>query len=268
MRTLNFILFIFCFGILNAQVQKPIGAEGMMLGRSSVLEENSWSGFNNPATLAYHVEKWNVGSSLTNYYFLADVNQVSISCGFKLGKGRISAGIASMGWRSFSENIVNLAYGIKLFEGFTMGVGINYYFHLFRHDPSSKHGITPIIGIKYQFKKKFSVACSVENPIAINWFNSKEKIPISIQMGFDVFIGGSLRAMLNVSKILNTKTNISTGLAYNIKNKVIPRIGFSFLQLGVSVGLSYHLKNFGIHLAFYYASKLGPISTFDFSYAK
>lgn len=253
---------------LNGQIRKPLGGENTSLFFANAGIENSWSGFHNPATLPFIEDKWRIGIAASNYYFLKDLNQFSVASQFKVGKGKIHLGFATFGMQSYSENILNLAYGIQLFKGFSIGIGCNYIFHIVGSEKDLFQAVSPTIGLKYKYKSRFSLSFFVDNPVGINWIRSSEKVPITFGSSFEFFFQDSFRALIGFGKTLNTDFKVQLAFEYSYKKMLYARIGFSLLPLGFSAGIGYQTKYLNFNFGMLFISNLGPISSFDFSYAK
>ncbi len=266
MKPLNLLLFWIISIHVSAQLSKPIHSENLALGIGNSLGINFQSGFHNPANIFLDSSKYRIGVSYSNYYFINSLNQVSLSGQVKIANGGISFSYANLGWSTIQQHYVNVGYGIQVAKGFRLGIACHYFLTQIPNEEADHQGIFPSIGFNFQHKNQFQLAFHIDNPIGINWFESKEKMPIGFDLGFRFQFSPSFSGQLELVKVLNTPFRLSLGFEYAIKNKIRPRMAFSILPLGFSSGIGVQLKQIQIGFALWYGHPLGPISHFDASY--
>ncbi|MCB0476964.1 MAG: hypothetical protein KDC84_02305 [Crocinitomicaceae bacterium] len=267
MKPLNLLVYLLFWQGLTGQLIMPKNASETALGVGNSLGKSFLSGFHNPARIELDSAKFRVGVGYANYYFIPNLNQIAIAGQFRIGKGGLALGYSNLGWGNVNIHQVNLAYGLQLAKGFRMGVAVHYSFTQISSE-AHQQGIFPTLGFSYRYKDHFSIAVHVENPIAIRWIESSEKMPIRFDLGIEAYFGKSFLTRLALVKTLNSALQFSLGFEYGINKKIFPRIAFSILPLGISGGLGWRMKQFQLSLGFWYVHALGPISQFDLSYEK
>lgn len=251
-----------------AQIALPRNASEAGMGIGNTLGSGSFSNCHNPAQIQLDSNQFRLGTNYTNYFFTRELNQLGLSAQFRLGSGGLAFGYSILGWGTVMQHHINLAYGLELAKGFRMGIGVHYNLTDIQNENPLQQGVYPSLGFSYQYQEHFKLAFHVENPIALNWMGSKEKIPISFDLGFEAYFAESLVTRLSLLKTLNTDLRLSLGFEYGIHKKIFPRIGFSVFPLGFSGGLGIKFKYFQMDLALWYGQVIGPISQFDLSYEK
>lgn len=250
------------------QTIKPHGGENIALAKSSINLNNQWSIYHCPANMIIQDSKWSIGVAYSNYYFLKELNFISISSQFQLKKGRIGLGLSNFGWGTYSESLFALSYALELFDGFSLGASIQYHLIRFSPDETITHGCTGLIGLKYRYKSNFSISLNIENPFALNWSGSKEKLPVGFSLGLLLKFKANLQVHLSSEMYLNQSLKLSVGIDYKVKNKLKPLLGFSILPLGIGAGIWCQLKRFQFSVGFLYLSGFSSISAIDFMYEK
>lgn len=265
MKPLNLIAACLLCLNLYAQMSKPLHSENLSLGVGNALYTNGLSGVNNPAAIHLDSNRFRLWTGYSNYYLIKELNQLSVAAQFRIGSGGIGFSYSNLGWGSVHQHQLNLAYGLQVAKGFRIGIGVNYVFIRLGSEKMSQQGVYPGLGMFYNYKK-FKIAFSVDNPIAIPWIQSKEKLPIGFDFGFLYQFTDNFFTCLEMVKILNTNLQLSLGFEYVIKDRFKPRVGLSIMPLGVNAGIGFEFRRIAIGLAFWYGHSLGPISHFDMTY--
>lgn len=246
-----FQLYILFCVIVNASAQNifnPVGAEAWGVGGISVVNQNIWSVFNNPAGFSA-VKKVQGGISSEQRFRESKLNTSSV--GIVLPSKYINTGIGihHFGYSLFNQQFFRVAVSKQLFKQFSIGVSLNYFATNISEQPHSGNMLGDA-GILYQASSKIKLGLYIFNPTQSRYsVNTSERIPTYSRFGIEYLISDKVKLLAETEQQLNQKSVFRGGIHYQLHPMLSLSAGAANNPVYVTFGTGVTLKQFKVDFA-------------------
>jgi hypothetical protein len=222
---LSFYLFI-TGGAFPRNQSSVTGARSAGLGNASVVLSDLWSVINNQAGLA-GMKTISGGLFVNNSYFLKELSLKSGVFCLPARPGVIGCGMTYLGYALYSEKKIVLSYARAFSEHFSAGVGLDYLSVTFGEGYGSSQILSCEAGLLARVGGQVSLGVHLVNPArVVIGKDSPDDLPVVMQVGCLWKITSFLRLVVETEKELNLSPSFSTGLEYDLVEKIQARAGF------------------------------------------
>lgn len=249
---------LLAFPLLGYAQNEPAGARAAGMANAALNYTDVWSLFQNQAGIA-HIESFSAGAFYENKFLVKDLAYTGFASAAPLGNGAVGLTYTSFGFDVYRESRLGLAYGMKLSDGFSAGVQLNYHtMRINAEDYGSRGSITAEVGFRLEVSEQVSLAAHIYNPgrTKLNEF-SDERIPTLIRFGAQYTIADDLIASAEVEKDIDRTGLFRAGLEYRPAEVLFLRIGTSSEPMLFAFGTGLDFGTFKFDLASTYHTVLG-----------
>jgi len=235
-KAIGFILFLVSVLPIAAQDSEAYGAAARAMGGGGLTLSDTWSGLNNPATLA-QFSGFRAGISYRNRFLLKEMADKSASVCFNLGDNHFAVGVTSFGYSLFSRSRVGLSYARKLGDGFFGGVRVNYHRVRLGENYGSTQILTAELGAIYKVSEKVSLGAQVFNPTnaRLNDY-ADERLESTVSLGIRFDFSKKVFATAQVTKPRTQGILAMGGMAYMPHERLTLRIGANNRSFSFGMG--------------------------------
>jgi len=223
------LILLFCFP-LWAQIPHIVPSP-ISIAHTSVADTDSWTAFNNPATLGF-VEKISATTSFENRYLLKELSTRSIQLGFATELINIGTSFSYFGYEHYHEMLIGLDFARNFSGKFALGIGFDYYTAFFSAS-NEYHGIIiGRVGATIQLSSDFTLGFSTFNPFQnkIQTDFITKRIPSVFSLGTSYNFSPDFVWRTQIDKELSSNYRFATGFEYRMQNFINLKIGGYFLQ--------------------------------------
>ncbi len=262
--SVSLICFLLPFRIVgNVIYRQPPGACEAGMGYACVMKPGIWSSFHNQAGLPLF-SNYAVAFSFENRFGLKELSTRSVGFIIPAGKSAIGAFYSYFGCPDYKREIIGAASGIKLSEGVSAGVQIDYLSERTTGDYEDYRMLTCEAGLMFGLSENLKAGVHIFNPVP----NSMRNFPVasSIRAGAGVTVSPQLFAAAEAEMIAGGKLSLKAGFEYEAAKKLIIRGGYSTGEPSFSFGFGFKTKPAVLDMAFSTHPKLGIISTISIGF--
>lgn len=260
------LISITIFTKANASVpDKPTGGRGAALGQTGISLNSPWSGMQNQAALAWQNNYW-VGIHHENRYLVKELGLSAIAGIIPTNSGNFGINVSHFGYNQFSITRAGVAYGMKLSEKFSAGVGLNIHHMQIAGDYSNKNAYTVEGGLLYMPIEKLTIGAYIFNPTHSS-LDEQQSLPSLLGLGITYLPSNKLTLVLQVDDDTENKPAIRGGVEYKALNNFSVRLGYSSGNPeGLTGGFGWLIKGIQADLSFGYHRILGYTPQLSISY--
>lgn len=268
MRSL-LILFVFIpiFSFAGNETD-PAGARSAGMAHAYLTQRDVWSLFHNQAGLGY-IEHATAGAFFENKFLISDLGYGGFAGALPLGNGSIGLSYSSLGFSSYNEGKLGLAYGMKVSEKISIGTQLNYHhISIGAEDYGKTNALTAELGFSIDVSKQVTLAAHVFNltKTKLNDFND-ERIPTVLRFGAGYRISEEVLLTGEVEKDIDKTEIFRGGIEYRPVDILYLRIGAASSPGLFAFGLGLDFGSFQLDMASTYHSVLGYSPQASLTYA-
>ena len=241
----------------------PAGARPAAMGNAALTFTDIWSSFHNQAGLGY-IDKFTAGAFYESRFLIDGLAFAGFAGATPLGKGTIGLNYSNFGFGAYNEGKVGLAYGMKLADGFSVGVQLNYHnTQISAENYGSTGALTAEVGFRVEVSERVSIGAHLFNPTRTTLIDNgdlaipDEKIPTVIRLGAGYQISDEVLFAGEVEKDIAQDVLFRGGIEYHPADILYLRMGASSEPNLFSFGLGLNFDQFNFDLATNYHSLLG-----------
>ncbi len=252
---LIFCIFFFSISISFSQnaFSTAAGARGIGMGNANLTLKDVYSGFNNPAGLAY-LDEFEGAVFIENRFLLQELQLVAISVAQPTNSGTIGMTLQYFGFEGYNEQKIGLNYSRKLFEKLSISAQFDFLSTRVK-EYGSATAITFEVGFQYEILDKLTAGIHVFNPIRTTI--GTEALPSNIQIGLTYQVADYLTISGAIEKDSVLPYNAKVGLEYQVAEKIQLRAGMNSNPNRVSFGVGYLVYQLQLNIAATYHDILG-----------
>ena len=266
----SILLLIFCISFFTISVSfgqnafsTAAGARGIGMGNANLTLKDVYSGFNNPAGLAY-LDGFEGAAFVENRFLLQELQLAAISIAQSTNSGTIGMTLQYFGFEEYNEQKVGLNYSRKLFDKFSIGAQFDLLSTRIK-EYGNAAAITFEVGLQYEILDKLTMGIHVFNPIRATI--GTEISPSILQIGLTYQVADYLTISGTIEKETTLPYNAKFGLEYQVADKVQLRAGMNSNPNRLSFGVGYLVNQLQLNVAATYHEVLGfsPALGFQFT---
>jgi hypothetical protein len=258
-RILYGILLLAILSRLSAQtVNFPVSARYAGMAGTTVVQSDAWSGFHNPAGLAF-LSGPAVGVHYENRFCIPETSIKALTAGIPVKGGTLSLQYSLFGYRKYFESRTGLAFGKAFGEHFAAGIQINYLLTHQSMDLGNLYAVVPEGGMLAQPLENLYIGFHVFNPARQHFHPYPDQaIPSILQIGIGYRIVENFFMSLEAEKAIAEKQVIKAGFEYEMIRNLYLRLGASTAEIArYAFGFGYVFKHFHFDFALSHHQLLG-----------
>lgn len=236
----------------------PTGARMGGMGFCGLTVSDVWGAQHNQANLAF-LQQYSAGVYYENKFNLKETALKSFAGAVPLGKaGSFGLTATQFGYTNYTESKYGLAYARKLAEHFSAGLQLNYNSTRLGDIYGRKQSFTAEFGIRARLIEPLTLGAQVYNVSRTQLHDyANEYIPTILRIGLEYRFSKAVFMLAETETTIQHKTNIKTGVEYNLKDKVFLRAGINTYPFMATFGAGYKQKILHIDIAAAYHQVLG-----------
>ena len=244
----------------------PKGAKAEGMGRTGLLNIDTWASYNNQASLAY-INDVNVAVNYENKFLMEQMGTSAGVIALPALTGTFGLNIAHMGVVDYGETRIGVGYGKKLAERLSLGVQFNYHLMNFASGYPNFYTFTGEIGFIAEPFDNVFLGAHVFNPTFAK-LNSRyeDPVPVIFKIGAG-YITDKLALVAEIEKERLDKLKPKFGLDYSIIKSLSLRTGVSFQPVEMCFGVGWLIKTIKLDFAFSHHEVLGYSPQVGLSYS-
>ncbi len=252
---LIFCIFLFTTSLSFGQnaFSTAAGARGIGMGNANLTLKDIYSGFNNPAGLAY-LDGFAGAAFVENRFLLQELQLAAISIAQPTNSGTIGMTLQYFGFEDYNEQKVGLNYSRQLFDKFSIGAQFDFLNTRVK-EYGNAAAITFEVGLQYEILDKLATGIHVFNPIRATI--GTENLPSIIQIGLTYQVADYLTISGAIEKDATLPYNAKFGVEYEIAKKIQLRAGMNSNPNRLSFGVGYLVNQLQLNVAATYHDILG-----------
>lgn len=257
---ISFLSLLLASSTLLGGIDKlPAGAVANSMAGISATETNLWSAWNNQAGLTT-IETIQLGWYTELPYGLSELQNSGLALAVPTSNmGTFALNINYFGYNLYNESAFGLAYGKKLSENTSVGIGINYH-QISISEPKGNAGtLTAELGVQTQLSSKLTSAFHLYNPTrsSINAESTEEKLPSIVKFGLNYKVSEKINLLTEIEKDFDNDAILKFGFDYTVVEDLYIRGGIHSNSFEYAFGVGYKFSTFNIDIASRYQQDLG-----------
>ncbi|HLP14443.1 MAG TPA: hypothetical protein VK177_21110 [Flavobacteriales bacterium] len=236
-----------------------IGARQLGMGGCGLTLRDVWGTQHNQANLAW-INQYSAGIYYENKFGLKETSLKNISGAIPVGKiGAFGVCATQFGFTNYNQSKYGLGYGMRVAEGFSMGLQLNYNALRLGDIYGSKKAFTAEFGINAKLIEKLTFGAHIYNVSRTMLTKTpvNEFIPTVVRLGLQYNFSEAVSALAETESTINYSTNVKIGIEYRMKNKFFMRAGINTKPFQAAFGIGYHYKLMYVDIAACYHQVLG-----------
>ena len=260
-------LLLLPISLLSSNGDGPIGPRSAALGHASSTLYDVWSTRNNQGSLGF-VRKGEAGAFYENRFFVKELTQTGFAAAVPIKKGTFGLCYSTMGYQLYRESQTTLSYGMKLSEGISAGIGLDYLTTKIADIYGQAHAFTGSVGLTAKILPQVIISSHVYNPFRAKITNyNNEKIPTIFKFGAQYTFSPKVFLTAEAEKTSAQKINIKGGIEYKPSSLIYIRVGGSSYPTQAALGVGVNYNGLKIDLSSSYHSVLGLSPQIGLSYS-
>ncbi|HOE59389.1 MAG TPA: hypothetical protein PLG54_06640 [Bacteroidales bacterium] len=242
-RYVFLLLLILPSSLLSQGWEGINGTAAASMDISGVSYPGEWSGFSNPAGLAF-ISKAYASLSFENRFQMKELTLKGVSIGMPALGGVAALSGVHFGNSLYSEQRYNLAYSKRLGSAFYSGISIDYCMLSQGNGYGNASGLTFGLGLLTGLNENLMLGAYVFNPVKIRLSkNIQSEVPVMMKLGLLYSFTRELIATAEVVKNSECKAAVQLGVEYNAFGTFAFRTGVSSWPGSFAFGIGYHPKH-------------------------
>jgi len=223
------------------------------MGNANLTLQDIYSGFNNPAGLAY-IDGFSGAAYVENRFLLQELQLAAISIAQPTNSGTIGMTFQYFGFENYNEQKVGVNYSRQLFDKLAIGAQFDFLSTRVK-EYGNASAITFEIGLQYEILDKLMTGIHVFNPVRASI--GSESLPSIISIGLTYQVAEYLTISGAIEKETILAYNAKIGLEYEIAKKIQLRAGMNSHPSRLSFGVGYLVNQLQLNVAATYHDILG-----------
>jgi len=215
-----------------------------------------WSIFSNPAGIT-GLEKPSAGIYLEQRFLLRELTYGSIGAVYPFAdRQSVGVDIRTFGFDAFRQNQIGLAYGITLWERFSIGLKAKYA-SITLPDLGQAGVFLVDLGMHVQFSEQIGVGFLGQNLNRASFttqLGTLERTPSVLQVGLTYHPAETVTILADVVKEEAFAPSFRGGVAYQMIPELEARVGMGTEPLMLTAGLGVNWHNLLIDVAYSYTA--------------
>jgi len=259
MSQLKYLLFLYlilssCPFIYSQNAfSTSAGARGIGMGNANLTLKDIYSGFNNPAGLAF-IEGFSGAAFVENRFLLQELQSAAVSIAQSTNSGTIGMTLQYFGFEDYNEQKVGVNYSRQLVDKLSIGAQFDFLSTRVK-EYGNATAITFEVGLQYEILDKLTTGIHVFNPVRARI--GAESLPAIIQIGLTYQVADYLTISGAIEKETILPYNAKIGLEYEIAKKIQLRAGMNSHPNRLSFGVGYLVNQLQLNVATTYHDVLG-----------
>lgn len=254
------LILILLVGVprIAASENHPAGARAIALSNSFVSISDTWSTFQNQATLA-SFESISAGIFYESRFLVDELSLTAGTFVFPTKSGTFGLCFFQFGEGTFKEQKIGLSFSKRLSQKLNAGIQLEYFSQRFPENDGAKGFTTFECGITYKTTEHLTLGAHVFNPVqnGIKTTMGKQKMPATYRLGGHYQFSDLVIISAEAQKITNHSTVFKTGLEFSPLKNMAFRFGVSGIPVQYTAGLGYSFGKITTDIAFSYHGNLG-----------
>jgi len=197
--------------------QIPVNLPGSVsLAGTSVSDKTCWSGFHNPAPLAYSNRAY-LQARVDSRYNITELSTKSFTLSYPFEWAVTGFSLSYFGFDSYNEMICGLTFARDFSGLFSLGLQFNYL-SFFNIAQDSRHGVFfPQAGLNLRFTPNLNFGFQTFNPFqsSLKSFTLTKHVPSIYSFGFANTFSEKLVLRVQTDKEIRSPYKYSMALEYN-----------------------------------------------------
>jgi hypothetical protein len=244
------VIFILSLPVLiyAAFEKSEAGAEPLALGNACVaLQGSPYALYYNPANI-HDIPSLQFAFSYQTFYGITEINQLNLIANYQIKKLPLSLGINRFGNNLYQEIQFTMGSSYRLINNTYIGASVQYYsLQIKRYGQSATWGVN--LGFQYNAIENLDIGIQVTNINQPHLGKIKEKLPQCFSLGFCYSPIMSIKLLAEFFRDVSFEQDYRTGIAYNVSENFIIRVGIIDKYNSYSLGFGINVK----HMVFDYA---------------
>ena len=215
------------------------GSRSQALANASVCLEDVYGHHNNPASIS-GITQFTFGIAYENRFLLKELQHQSYAFALPMGKGVLSFGGNSFGYRDFRTFKNGVGYAMKLLKELSLGIQVNHHMIRLSGPYGVSQTVTGELGLSYAVSSDWSFGLAVFN-LGRNKLTETpiERHTTSMRFGTVYNVSAMVRAVAEFEKDLQHPLRFKSGIEYQPDGSVFFRIGFATSPIELSAGVGW-----------------------------
>ena len=231
---------------------QPIGAHTAGTGNVGVaLADGAAGAFWNPAALAWG-ERLSLFGAYHRPFGIAELATHAFSAGLRMGRHGLGAKYTGFGFALYREQVFGLAYGLRVFQHASLGLGIRAL-QLSTSGMPTQHWVVFDAGIRWQMREGVFLGAAIWNAGG----RHTSLLGQSGTVGMGIAVLPRVVLVADVQKEANFPTGAGIGIIYHIHPQLVLRTGTGGRPERLSAGFGLRKRGFAIDYAAVWHTVLG-----------
>ncbi|MFW5974923.1 MAG: hypothetical protein ACOCQ6_01820 [Bacteroidota bacterium] len=231
METKHFIITAFLlisfFLVYGGHEKHDHGAHSVALAGADVSLEGFWALRNNQAGLA-SVSEPAAGLFYENRFGIRELGFQSAGFVYPFKTGTLGVTVNYSGGELYNESLVGMAYGMKILEGFSLGVQLDFMSsYTGTEEQFNNQAVTFEAGLLYELGDDVTVGFHTFNPMEVSMENETAVIlvPAVYSLGAAFHLTEGVQVSTELEKVSHYKESVKLGVEYEVADKTYLRTG-------------------------------------------
>lgn len=248
--------FVFFLYFTQTTAQNGFGVgSSMMKAEISVVSTDSFSIYNNPATLSS--DSIFVGLSAKQYYLIEGLNEFTGAASFPSAIGSIGAGINYYGDEFYNESSITVGISRKLTNSVSAGVSLLFVNH-YAEFAENANTIFPHFGLKANISEEFTLAAAVLNPFSQDLPKTfDQQLESRFSIGGNYHPNKEFQTSFQLDLLENQGMSTGLGFSYKFLNRFEMLLGGRLNPGFLSAGFGIHLSKLNVSVGSQFHNELG-----------
>ncbi|HCQ29089.1 MAG TPA: hypothetical protein DIU39_02310 [Flavobacteriales bacterium] len=267
---LLFTILIYTFFASATNDNATLGTQQNALAGNDLFVSNVWAAHNNVSLLG-NVTDFQGGVFYQNRFMLKQLGLKAFALTLPVKNASFGLSYNTFGYSLFQENQLKIAYGMKLSEKVTAGVGLSWLNNQINTEYAQKYNfILPEMAVTFKVTDHLTVATTVFNPMMQKIKSSRydERIPTIFKLGANYKFSDKVILHTQIDKDLDFDASVKAGVEYIISEKINLNIGVATSPTIAAFGVGYNLNNWMLNFGASVHQQLGVSPSVGIIYRK
>ena len=213
-------------------------ARGMGMGGSGLTFKDIQSIWTNQAGLAY-MEDWSAAVFGQQHFLVSEIQSAGAAAAIATGSGTFGISANYLGFETYREQKVGLAYGRKLTDGLALGAQF-LLLNTNIENYGSRSLFTFEAGMLAELLPQLTIGFHVFSPIRMEWLEG-DRVPTIFSLGAGYRPSAKLLITTEVEKDIEYEARFRGGIEYRIVEQLQLRAGVATKPTNVHFGLGFRV---------------------------
>jgi hypothetical protein len=233
------------------------GAISTSIVGANVAQSDLWSINNNIGGLSL-IDNVQVGFSTNNRFLISDFTTSTVAFAIPYNNSAFGLNYSNYGNANYQIHCAGLGYSMQLGKNISGGLKVNYLNLNLGDFYGSKSIFSADLGLIAKLNSELKMGVVIKNPTLAKLADFEdERIPTSIQLGFDYAVSEQLNTIISIEKDISYASSIKAAIIYSPLEKLTIRAGVGTYPTTFGFGLGTQIKKINIDLGTQYHQILG-----------